>query len=116
MSNLISPTGVYEIVIKSWEPRMSLWVHTPEIIDRQSQEIILAFRDDRWSLEKSAWIDNINVQLTLRKYPGNHIPTEITIAIDCQNRLATMPDGKNLALPELEEQIDLLLHQTNEPG
>jgi hypothetical protein len=58
MSNLISPTGAYEIVTKSWEPRMSLWVQTPEIIDRQSQEIILAFRDDRWSLEKSAWIDN----------------------------------------------------------
>jgi hypothetical protein len=115
MSNLISPTGAYEIFIKSWEPRMSLWVQTPEIIDRQSQEIILAFRDDRWSLEKSAWIDNTNVQLTLRKYPGNHLPTELTIAIDCQNRLATMPNCKYLALSELEEQIDLLLHQTNEP-
>jgi hypothetical protein len=91
---------------------MSLWVHTPEIVDRQSQSIILAFRDDRWSLDKSAWIDHTTVQLTLRKYPGNHIPTEITIAINCQSRLATMPDGKHLALAELEEQLDQLLSET----
>lgn len=77
-----------------------------------TQEIILAFRDDRWSLEKSAWLGNNNVQLTLRKYPENHIPTELTIAIECQNRLATIPDGKHIALSELEAQLDRLFQET----
>jgi hypothetical protein len=91
---------------------MSLWVQTPKIVDLQSQEIILAFRDDRWSLEKSAWINNTTVRLTLRKYPGNYIPTELAIAIDCKYCLATMPDCKYLALSELEAQLDQLLQET----
>lgn len=109
MSNSISPTGSYEIRVESWEARMSLWVQTPEIVDLQSQAIILAFRDDRWSLEKSEWIDNTTVRLMLRKYPGNHIPSEIAITIECQHRLAILPDGKRVALTTLEEQLDLLL-------
>jgi hypothetical protein len=109
MVNSISPTGFYEIRIDSWEPRMSLWIQTPEIIDLQLQDTILEFRDPHWSLNTAEWIGNTDVKVTLRKYPGNHIPVELAIMIECRNRLAILPDGKHIALTALEEQLDLLL-------
>lgn len=111
MSNLISLTGSYEIRIESWEARNSLWVQTPEIVALQLQDTILKFRDPYWSLNNAEWIGNKNVKLTLRKYPGNHIPAELMVTIDCKNRLVTLPDGQQVALTALEDQLDLLLQR-----
>jgi hypothetical protein len=109
MSNSISPTSSYEIRIESWEARNSMWVQTPTIIDLQLQDTILEFRDPYWSLNNAEWISNTDVKVTLRKYPGNHIPAELAIEVECKHRLATLPNGQQVAITALEDQLDLLL-------
>jgi hypothetical protein len=109
ISNLISPTGSYDIQIDSWEACHSRWVQTPEIVDLYLQDTILKFHDPSWSMNTAEWIDHMAVQVTLRKYPGNHIPAELTITIECKNRLAILPNGQKIPLIALEDQLDLLL-------
>ena len=74
MQNCESPDGRFLISISAWEARMSLWIESPTLSERDSGEQLLAFTDQNWSLDSADWLDEAVVVLNLRKYPGNHRP------------------------------------------
>ena len=106
MTDSESPTGRYAISISSWEARMSHWIDTPTLTDRHSGEVLLSFQNGNWSLNSSHWINDSVVVLTLRKYPGAHIPTELSVTVDCLNKTAAIGDTRVPALDRLEAALD----------
>ena len=56
---------------------MSLWIETPSVLDKATGELLLSFKDSHWSLDAARWVSDSTVELTLRKYPGNHLPAQV---------------------------------------
>jgi hypothetical protein len=104
-----SPDGRFEVRVAVWEARASLWVESPEIWDTQADELVLRFADDNWSLDHCHWQNDALVQLTLRKFPGNHTPVQLLTLVDCVARLAALPLQAQLPLGQLEAGLDSLL-------
>jgi hypothetical protein len=86
MRDSTSPTGRYLITLSAWEARMSLWIETPLLSDQSSGEQLLGFRDSHWSLDSAEWSSDSVVELKMRKYPGNHVPAQLDLKIDCGAR------------------------------
>ena len=105
MTGSQSPSGRFEITISAWEARMSLWIETPTLLDRHSNEAILVFQDPNWSLDSATWTSDATVVLTLRKYPGNHRPTSLVATVDATARTATV-EGTTVPLTALESLLD----------
>jgi hypothetical protein len=106
MQNCESPTGRFLIGISAWEARMSLWIESPTLSERDSGELLLAFTDQNWSLDSADWLDEAVVVLNLRKYPGNHRPPQVIAKIDCAARTAEV-DGRRIdSLAQLEHVLD----------
>jgi len=107
-NDLVSPDRRFTIEITAWEARMSHWIETPKILDTKTGFLVFSFADGSWSLDRATWTSANVVQLLLRKYPGNHTPTDVTCEIDCLARTASI-GGTAAPLAELERRLDALL-------
>jgi len=104
-----SPDGTYLFQIYPWEARMSLWIESPELIDTRSGQSLLRFYDSNWSLDHAQWLDDSTVELSLRKYPGNHTPSSLEVVLDCRRKTASLLGAPAVAVSELESAMDALL-------
>lgn len=59
-----------------------------------------------WSLDKAEWKTSEIVDITLRKYPGNHTPIELIAIIDCENQTAELGSHPAVPLAELERLLE----------
>jgi hypothetical protein len=109
MKNSESPSSRFLITISAWEARMSLWIETPTLIDCSSGERLLVFKDSNWSLNSAEWLSESVVVLKLRKYPGNHIPSEVTATVDCTAKTAEVNGKKVDTLGNVERYLDAAL-------
>ena len=55
-----SPTGHYQVQAVAWEARNSLWVYSPSIWDAEQNHYVFSFKDESWSVDKSAWLSANN--------------------------------------------------------
>lgn len=85
----------------------TLWVEVPTIFDRSDGSTVWTVTDDRWSLDAAHW-DGEVVTMTLRKYPGNHLPRDLQAAIDCVARTAQVGE-RSVPLATLEQSLDAAL-------
>lgn len=100
-----SPDGRFTIEVIPWEARMSHWVETPQLYDRLTQRVLWRCQDSCWSLTRASWLDDRQVELWLRRYPGDHVPPELCCWIDCARGRARLADGAELELAELERAL-----------
>jgi hypothetical protein len=103
-----SPDGKFRITIEMYEAFNSHWVLLPTIEDVATTEVLLKL-DRGWSMDDSKWVGDDVVELTLRKYPGNHSPAEVVATIDCARRMARVNAGEMLPLDALEANLDAAL-------
>jgi hypothetical protein len=85
---------------------MSLWIETPTLLDKSTGETLLAFKDSNWSLDAAHWLSDSTVKLTLRKFPGNHLPVNIIATLDCARRTARIGEKEFQSLAEVETALD----------
>jgi hypothetical protein len=107
-----SPDGRFQVRVAMWEARASLWVETPEIWDTLTGTLVLRFGNENWSLDHCHWQTGSLAQLTLRKFPGNHTPSQVLAIVDCAGGMAALPSHPQVPLPQLEAALDSLLHWT----
>ncbi|WP_110638108.1 hypothetical protein [Pseudomonas sp. CC120222-01a] len=100
----------YRLLVTPWEAASSHWVYCPRIIDTRQGTCLLAFEDRRWSADISTWVSAWQVELTLRKYPGNQARRSVQVVIDCDQRLAQAGTLAEIELSELESVVDALLN------
>jgi hypothetical protein len=100
-----SPDGFYTVQCEPWEPRMSLWVYSPEIVENETCKIVFSFCDPNWSAEYSTWLGPTKVQLGLQKYPGDKLPQGIVVDIDLINQVALL-ENHQIGLHELEALLE----------
>ncbi|WDY60167.1 hypothetical protein [Pseudomonas sp. PSKL.D1] len=110
-----SPGGHFQIVVSPWEPRHSLWVHTPRLVDRQQGTCLFSFADRQWSMDAANWVNASTVQLTLRKFPGHQTREGIRVVIDCARRCGWLHEGREVELAELEAELEARLNSAG-PG
>jgi hypothetical protein len=104
-----SPEGRFQVFVEVWEARNSLWVESPMLYDAETKTTLLKFADDNWSLDSAEWTSNSQVQFTLRKYPGNHTPTQLVATIDCNSRTARVDELLPVPLEDMEALLEHLL-------
>ena len=102
----ISPTGRYQLLVTSWEARHSLWVDSPQVVEVASGQPLLRFSSDAWSVDADHWESASVVELLLRKYPGNHLPVQLRIRIDCESRVAAVEGGAPVRLDTAEAELE----------
>lgn len=94
----ISPDGSLRIEYEETEYAMSLWVHSPRILDAQSGEILLDLcGDTRWD-GSVRFGDAGEVLLNLRRYPGG--AGDFPVRIDTRGRTFCFTD-----LPQKPEPL-----------
>lgn len=84
----LSPTGAYAVHVHPWVAPGENVVNTPEIADTNFQYPILHFSDDLWSLRSVEWRSPAVVSLKIRKYPGDHFPSEVEVVVNCAEKVA----------------------------
>jgi len=82
---------------------MSLWVYPPEIIDVETQDLVLKFANPNWSMDFAKWESETIVHLGLRKYPGDR--NGISVRINCASRSGEIGHSSFL-LTEFEEALE----------
>ena len=85
-----SPDGRFQVRVDQWEARNSLWVESPEIWDTIENKTLFRFKSELWSIDRSEWLTEVLVSLTLRKYPGNHLPVDLGVVLDCEKQNASI--------------------------
>ncbi|MGJ7546886.1 hypothetical protein [Pseudomonas alloputida] len=103
----------YRLLVAPWEAGNTHWVYRPRIIDTRQGTCLLAFEDRRWSADVSTWLSAWQVELTLRKYPGNQPRRSVQVVIDCDQRLAQAGTLAEIELSELESVLDALLNSAD---
>ena len=104
-----SPTRRFQIQADVWEARNSLWVYTPSIWDAERNLHILSFKDHSWSADNSVWSSENQVNLILRKFPGNHRPEQLSVEIDCIAQVAMLASAAPMPLAVLESALNRAL-------
>ena len=92
---------------------MSLWIETPAVLDKTTGETLLKFKDSNWSLDAARWLSDSIVELTLRKYPGNHLPVNVIVTLDCANRTASIGEKEVLLLVDVESALESVWNATS---
>lgn len=103
----VSPDGNFRIAIEMYEAFNSHWVLLPTLEDSAGN--VLLTLDRGWSMDESKWTADSVVELTLRKYPGNHTPVDLVATIDCVARLARVGQGEMRPLNALEANLGAAL-------
>jgi len=101
-----SPDGRYAVEVDVWEAFNSHWVESPRIVEVAGGRVVFAFRDSHWSLDECRWLEATVVEWALRKYPGNHTPSQIVARIDCAGRTAGVGAEPQGPLDSLEATLD----------
>lgn len=81
---LLSPGGQYRLRLVPMEMRMSHWVIRPLLQRCADGRQLFAFDDPAWSVDDAHWLDATRVELRLRRYPGDHLPTQLCVHIDAR--------------------------------
>ena len=100
----------YRLLVNPWEAGNTHWVYRPRILGTRQGTRLLAFEDRRWSADSSTWLSAWQVELTLRKYPGNQARRSVQVVIECDQRLAQAGAQTEIELSELESVVDALLN------
>lgn len=87
------------------------WVFTPTI-RRRDGTVLVAIEDTNWSLDTAAWSGD-RLAMTMRKYPGNHVPADIVVTIDCAAGTGEVANT-TVPLAQLERAMDAALHWLTE--
>jgi len=101
-----SPDGRFQVRVEAWEARNSLWVESPAIYNAKTEEVLLQFQSEMWSLDRADWKANQVVDLTLRKYPGNHTPAQLIATVDCELQEAGIKSPPTVPLKKLEQLLE----------
>ena len=104
----ISPSGHFQVLSEPWEPRMSLWVYPPQIVDTRTEELLFKVSDQNWSMEHAQWETEETVRLGMRKYPGDRRPNGLVITINCTRRTAEI-EGRSFPLSHAESELEAAL-------
>jgi len=107
MTELVStsPGGAFELRVHAHSGRMSHDILTP-VVTTRAGEALITFGESGWSLDAHRWLSESVVRLTLRKYPGNHLPAEIVCTADLAAGSATLADGAVIPLAGLDAALD----------
>ncbi|MEY4563388.1 MAG: hypothetical protein RLZZ618_2665 [Pseudomonadota bacterium] len=111
-----SHDGIFQVHVVAWEARNSLWVESPRIVDTRTGETLFRFLDESWSLDRTEWTCDDQVQLSLRKFPGDHTPSQLVCSIDCNGRRATIESSAAIPLDQLEPLLERLLSWASRPS
>lgn len=95
---------------------MSHEIDTPSVVDGETGAIIFEFRSTSWSLDLAHWVTDSVVELTLRKYPGDHLPPDLLATIDCLDRTGQVGKHPPVPLAELEGVLDAALSPRPAPA
>jgi len=105
-----SPSGRFHIALSEREVFNTCWVCSPTLSDRETGAALFQFNDDNWSLDQARWLDDARVSMTVRKYPGNHRPANLTVTIDCVRFTAQIDGEPDGSLGLLESKLEASLH------
>jgi hypothetical protein len=97
----------FEIVTREREAFNTHWVFTPTV-RRLDGEVLVEIHDTKWSADEAVWHGD-TIVMTMRKYPGNHRPVDLTVRVDCAAREGEI-DGARHPLDRLEAAMDAALH------
>jgi hypothetical protein len=100
------PTGEFAVMTVAWEARNSQWVYSPSIINTHAGAVILTFSDNYWSADEITWCSGTVVHLTLRKFPGDHSPSQLELLIDCANETGTVGSRPARTFTEIEMELE----------
>ena len=85
IQRLDSPDRRFSILLTSNEMRMSHWVTSASLWERDPQRLLLEIGQSLWSSERIDWsADSQRVTIGLRRYPGDAPGTVIDIYPDRQ--------------------------------
>ena len=98
---------LFEVVTRDHEAFNTHWVFTPTV-RRHDGEVLVEIKDTNWSVDEGVWHGD-TVVMTMRKYPGNHRPVDLTVRVDCAARQGEV-NGARHSLDELEAAMDAALH------
>lgn len=101
-----SSTERFQVRADVWEARNSLWVYSPSIWDAQRNCSVFSFEDESWSVDTSVWLNETTVRLSLRKFPGNHRPAQLSVEIDCVALTAVVPISASTPFVDLEAALN----------
>lgn len=101
----------FEVVTRDREVFNTHWLSSPAV-RRRDGEVLFDLRDSQWSVDAGEWHGDA-VVMTMRKYPGNHRPGDITVTVDCAAREGEVNGGRH-PLGEFAVAMDAALHWLTE--
>jgi len=103
-----SPTGRFAFRIVAWEARMSHWIESFTLVDATTGATVWRMDDPNWSLDEARWISDSVVEISIRKYPGDHSPSSFEVTIDCDARTAAVMGGPSMPLYQADTHLEQL--------
>jgi hypothetical protein len=82
-SDSIAPGGNYELRIVSEEVKMSHWLELPSLIRIWDRTQLWA-AEFPWSLSSHHWLSSEELELELRRYPGDRPLLRVQMQLDLQ--------------------------------
>lgn len=101
-----SPSGRYEVRFDGIDVRMSHWIERPILIDLETGQVLVSLADTSWSADQVRWVEDGVVELTMRRYPGDHEPATVVARLSAREAIATVGDGPPRPVAELEPLLD----------
>lgn len=97
-----SPDDEYDVHAAPWEAAASQWVYTPSIVRRSDGTVLYRPADEHWSVDRAEWSSAHHITLTLRRFPGNHMPEQVSVSVDLGSATARVDNSAMVALPLLD--------------
>lgn len=91
---------------------MSHWIESFALVEATSGRPLIACQDPNWSLDEAVWHGPSVVKLSVRKYPGDHTPSQYEIEADCATLLARVQGGPPVPFTQVERSLELLWRQS----
>lgn len=95
---------------------MSLWVEPPVLVDTQSGRTLIRFSDPNWSLDSAAWESESVVRMKMRKFPGNHIPPQFDVVVDCASHSIRVESQAPREIAKIELALEEAHARGGPPG
>lgn len=106
---LHSPGGQYRLRLLPMEMRMSHWIMRPMLERCADRRRLFGFIDPSWSVDDAHWLNAAQIELKLRRYPGNHQPAQLCVRIDCRHQTARI-GTEQVPWSQLEALAERSLH------
>jgi hypothetical protein len=104
-----SPDGRYQLQVAPWEARNTHWVLSPRLLDLRTEEVVFKPMALAWSADSSTWLGDVQLRISLRKYPGDQPRPCLVVDVDCLHATARIDGGDSIALGELEAALERAL-------